>query len=137
VPVCPDIPGIDPAKEPGKSRHFLEVVAMKERAEAEDVRSDVAGTLRDAKESLRDARERMEGAYARTADKASRFYDDALGFSRENPGTVALVALSTGIGIGMWLGSERSRPRFDRQRGVRALATAVAEAVREVFDARR
>jgi hypothetical protein len=106
---------------------------MQERLEKDTMKEDPRGEARDPQ--LGDARRRIAQAYDRTRGAASRWYDDALGFGRENPAMSALIAFGAGLSVGALLFADR-RPPY-RRRVVPAVAMAVADVVREVFDGRR
>jgi hypothetical protein len=82
----------------------------------------------DSSEVLRDARVWLRGAGARASEATSRAYRRARSFSYESPGTLALVALGAGVGIGVFCGRRLSRPA-GRQGLLSSLAAVVAQAV--------
>jgi ElaB/YqjD/DUF883 family membrane-anchored ribosome-binding protein len=106
---------------------------MQERLERDTAKEDLRGEA--GREQLREARQRIARAYDRTSRAASRWYDDALSYGRENPATAVLVAFGAGLGLGALLFMDRKPPY--RQRVMPALAMAVGDVVREVFDVRR
>jgi hypothetical protein len=108
---------------------------MEERAES--VRREFGERAeREAGRAVRNAREKLSGAYERTSEVAGRAYQDALESARENPGMSALVCFGVGVTVGLWLAG-MSRPRGFRDRVLPVLATAMADAVREIADTRR
>jgi ElaB/YqjD/DUF883 family membrane-anchored ribosome-binding protein len=48
-------------------------------------------------------------AYDKTAKAAGETYEQAKSFGRENPEKLALIAFGVGVGVGLLLGSRRSR----------------------------
>jgi ElaB/YqjD/DUF883 family membrane-anchored ribosome-binding protein len=87
---------------------------------------------RRAEEAVRSARRKFEGAYDRTAKVAGKAYRDAIDFAYEKPAMAALVTFGAGLTMGYLLSG--SKTRNYRGRVVPALATALADAVYEVFD---
>ena len=85
-----------------------------------------------AEEAVRSARRKFEGAYERTTKAAGKAYRDAMDFAYEKPAMAALVTFGAGLTMGYMLSGGRSRNY--RGRIVPALATALADAVHEVFD---
>jgi ElaB/YqjD/DUF883 family membrane-anchored ribosome-binding protein len=102
----------------------------------EEVKEQARERAEEAKDRIGEAKERITDAYERTSRTASRLYQDAMDYSREHPGTAALVAFGAGIGLGMLLGDGSRESRY-RRSFVPVLATAVAEAVLDIFDERR
>jgi hypothetical protein len=91
---------------------------------------------REAGRTLRNAKDKLSGAYERTSEVANRAYHEALDSAKENPGLSALVCFGIGVGVGLWM-SGMSRPRGFRDRVLPVLATAMADAVREIADGGR
>ena len=109
---------------------------MLERLEREASKEDLRDEARDiGSEQLREARRRIARAYDKTRGAASRWYDDALGYGRENPGASMILAFGAGVGVGALLFMDR-RPPY-RRRVMPAIATALTDVLHEVFDARR
>jgi len=103
---------------------------------------DIAATMeeaeRKAEAAVRSARQKLEGAYESGSRVASRAYRDALDYAYEKPAVAALVTFGAGLTMGYLLSNGRSRGSQDyRGRVVPAVATAVAEAIHEVFNGRR
>jgi ElaB/YqjD/DUF883 family membrane-anchored ribosome-binding protein len=95
---------------------------------AEEMKGRVNRTLRQAKDKVSDA-------YERSSDAVGRAYSRAMDYSKENPQTATLVALGAGVGIGLLLGwAMPARSRYPRL--LPAVATALADAVLDVFDRR-
>ena len=91
---------------------------------------------REAGRAVRNAKVKVADAYERTSAVAGRAYQDAMQSARENPGLSALVCFGVGVSVGLWL-SGMSRPRGFRDRVLPVLATAMADAVREIAGDRR
>jgi len=89
--------------------------------------------LIDARQALRDTGTWLRDAGARASVAGERAYRRALGFSHESPGTVALVALGAGVGIGVLC--SRQLTRRQRERGL--LSSLAAVVARAVSDRRR
>ena len=85
-----------------------------------------------AEEGVRRARRGFEDAYERTTRVAGKAYRDAIDFAYEKPAMAALVTFGAGLTVGYMLSGSKSRNY--RGRIVPALATALADAVYEVFD---
>lgn len=85
-----------------------------------------------AEEGVRAARRGFEDAYERTARVAGKAYRDAIDYAYEKPAMAALVTFGAGLTMGYMLSGGKSRNY--RGRIVPALATALADAVYEVFD---
>jgi hypothetical protein len=85
-----------------------------------------------AEEGVRKARRGFEDAYERTTRVAGKAYRDAIDFAYEKPAMAALVTFGAGLTMGYMLSGSKSRNY--RGRIVPALATALADAVYEVFD---
>lgn len=104
----------------------------------DEMESEIRDTARDAryrvKRTVQEARAQIGTAYEKSAQAANRAYQSAMEYSRENPGTATLVALGAGFGLGILFGSQFGR----RGRGeiLPVIATAVADAVLDVFDRR-
>jgi ElaB/YqjD/DUF883 family membrane-anchored ribosome-binding protein len=117
--------------EPGTS---VEEERLRQRgAEAYD---EVRERVDEAKARMGDAKRKIADAYDRTSETANRLYQDALDYGREHPGTAMLVAFGVGVGLGVML-SDGGRSTRYRRNVVPAIATAAAEAVLDIFDARR
>jgi ElaB/YqjD/DUF883 family membrane-anchored ribosome-binding protein len=99
---------------------------------------DVAATMdeaeRNAEEAVRKGKQRLEDVYDRTSRVATKAYHEALDFAYEKPAIAALVTFGAGLTMGYMLSNGRSRDY--RGRIVPAVATALAEAVHEVFNGR-
>jgi len=109
---------------------------MQERLEREASKDDLRHEARDiSSEQLREARRRIARAYDKTRGAASRWYDDAVSYGRENPGASMILVFGAGLGVGALLFKDR-RPPY-RRRVMPALATALTDVLRDVFDARR
>ena len=100
-----------------------------------DAREFGERAAREAGRTVRNAKEKLTGAYERTSDVANRAYREAIDSARENPGMTALVCFGAGVAFGLWL-SGMSRPRGFRDRVLPVLASAMADAVREIADNR-
>ena len=85
-----------------------------------------------AEDGVRAARRGIEDAYERTARVAGKAYRDAIDYAYEKPAMAALVTFGAGLTMGYLLSGSKSRNY--RGRIVPALATALADAVYEVFD---
>ena len=99
----------------------------------EDVRATMDEAEREAEEAVRSAKRRLEGVYERTSRVATKAYHDAMDFAYEKPAMAALVTFGAGLTMGYMLSNGRRRDY--RGRIVPAVATALAEAVHEVFNA--
>jgi ElaB/YqjD/DUF883 family membrane-anchored ribosome-binding protein len=111
---------------------------MRERVSEtfDEVKEQARERTEEAKDRIGEAKERIADAYGRTSQAASRLYRDAIDYSREHPATAALVAFGTGVGLGMLLGDGSRDSRY-RRSFVPVMATAIAEAVLDIFDERR
>ncbi len=93
-----------------------------------------ARRLRDgAWQTLRSARDTVSAAYDRTADQTTRAYHGARGYARNNPGVAAATEFAAGLGVGMLIGG-RTAARAYRRGLIPAVAFALAQAVRDVFE---
>jgi len=109
---------------------------MQERLEREAAKEDIRDQARDiGTEQLGEARRRIARAYDKTRGAASRWYDDAVGYGRQNPGASMILAFGAGVGVGALLFMDR-RPPY-RRRVMPAIATALTDVLHDVFDARR
>ncbi len=86
-----------------------------------------------ASQTLRSAKGKVSAAYDRTADEAARAYYGARGYAQSNPGVAAATVFAAGLGVGMLIGA-RGAARSYRRGLVPAVAFALAQAVRDVFD---
>src|SRR5262249_13588315 len=117
--------------QPGRS---VEEERRRERgAEAYD---EIRERADEGKARVADAKRKIADAYDRTSETASRLYQDALDYGREHPGTAMLIAFGVGVGLGVMMSDGGRSPRY-RRNVVPAIATAAAEAVLDIFDARR
>src|SRR5262245_16422659 len=110
---------------------FAPGMSEADRAE-EEMTAGMDEAERQAEEAVRTARDKFEGAYERTARAAGKAYRDALDFAYEKPAMAALVTFGAGLTMGYMLSGGKSRNY--RGRIVPALATALADAVYDVFD---
>lgn len=101
----------------------------------EDVAASMEEAARKAEETVRTAKQKLHGAYEHTSRVASKACREALDYAYEKPAMAALVTFGAGLTMGYMLSSGRSRSY--RGRIVPAVATALAEAVDEVFNGRR
>jgi ElaB/YqjD/DUF883 family membrane-anchored ribosome-binding protein len=99
----------------------------------EDIGATMDEAERRAEEAVRGAKQRLAGVYERTSRVATKAYQDALDFAYEKPAMAALVTFGAGLTMGYMLSNGKSRNY--KGRIVPAIATALAEAVHEVFDA--
>jgi ElaB/YqjD/DUF883 family membrane-anchored ribosome-binding protein len=100
----------------------------------DDVAASMDAAEREAEQAVRTAKQKLEGAYERTSRVATKAYHEALDFAYEKPAVAALVTFGAGLTMGYMLSNGRSRDY--RGRIVPAIATALAEAVHEVFNGR-
>ena len=98
----------------------------------EEMAAGVDEAERRAEQAVRSARRKFEGAYERTTKVAGKAYRDAMDFAYEKPAMAALVTFGAGLTMGYLLSGSKSRDY--RGRVMPALATALADAVYEVFD---
>lgn len=105
--------------------------------DAEDVAASMEEAERKAEEAVRTAKQKLNGAYEHTSRVASKAYHEALDFAYEKPALAALVTFGAGLTMGYMLSNGRSSRDNYRGRIVPAVATALAEAVHEVFNGRR
>jgi ElaB/YqjD/DUF883 family membrane-anchored ribosome-binding protein len=101
----------------------------------EDVAARIDEAERKAEDALRTAKQRLEGAYESTSRVATKAYHEALDFAYEKPAIAALVTFGAGLTMGYMLSNGRGSRNY-RGRIVPAVATALAEAVNEVFNGR-
>ena len=99
----------------------------------EDIGATMDEAAREAEEAVRGAKQRLEDVYERTSRVATKTYQGALDFAYEKPVMAALVTFGAGLTMGYMLSNGKSRNY--RGRIVPAVATALAEAIHEVFDA--
>jgi ElaB/YqjD/DUF883 family membrane-anchored ribosome-binding protein len=99
-------------------------------------RQRAAEAAAEARTRMADAKEKITDAYERTSETAGRLYRDALDYGREHPGTAILVAFGAGVGLGVMLADGGRESRY-RRNIVPAIATAMAGAVLDIFDAKR
>ena len=96
---------------------------------------EVRQRTREATEKLRQAKEKVTDAYDRTADRAARVYRDARSYAQDHPDVAAAACFAVGMGVGVMVAGRNGR---SYQRGlVPVFATALAQAVLDVFDGRR
>lgn len=77
---------------------------------------DEASNLKDrAGEVVEQTKQAVSNAYEQTSQALGNTYDQAMTYSRNNPGTVLMIAFGAGVGIGLLLASGRStRGRMSR-----------------------
>jgi ElaB/YqjD/DUF883 family membrane-anchored ribosome-binding protein len=92
---------------------------------ARDVMNKGSKTFDEAKEAMRQA-------YERSARSIGHTYDQALEYSRHNPGKTALIAFGIGVGVGMLLLGSARRSRVSRygEPIVNALSNMALEFIR-------
>ena len=91
----------------------------------------VQGALDRGAEAYGQAKETVTDMYTKAAQAVGETYDKAKSYSTENPGTVMLIALGVGVGLGFLLsaGSRHSRGgRF-----ARPVVNALSEISHELF----
>jgi ElaB/YqjD/DUF883 family membrane-anchored ribosome-binding protein len=108
----------------------------RQKQRAAEAYEDVKERAAEARTKMADAKEKITDAYERTSQTAGRLYRDALDYGREHPGTAILVAFGAGVGLGAMLADGGRESRY-RRNIVPAIATAMAEAVLDIFDAKR
>jgi len=79
-----------------------------------------------------ETKEAMKQAYEKSARSIGHTYNQALEYSRHNPGKTALIAFGVGVGVGMLLLSTGRRSRVSRygEPIVNALSNMALEFVR-------
>jgi len=111
-----------------------------ESGELRPATSDATGRARrlreDASQALLSAKDRVSAAYDRTTGGAQRAYYGARGYAQNNPGVAAATVFAAGLGIGMLIGVPTAARAY-RRGFVPAVALAIAQAVRDVFDRMR
>jgi ElaB/YqjD/DUF883 family membrane-anchored ribosome-binding protein len=81
-------------------------------------------------------RQAVSEAYEKTSRQVSGKYDQLMVYSRENPGKTTLIALGTGLGVGLLLGSvtRPSRPTSSAtSRYAQPIVNALSDVAREYF----
>jgi ElaB/YqjD/DUF883 family membrane-anchored ribosome-binding protein len=63
-----------------------------------------------AQQGYQKASEKVGTAYRRTSEAMSGAYDSGVGYVRENPAMMTLVAMGIGVGVGFLLGASLRRP---------------------------
>lgn len=84
-------------------------------------------------ERLEHAKESINEAYERTSRTLNDTYDQAISYSRDNPGKTALIAFGVGVGVGLLLANTtptRSRTRRVLPPVLHALSDIVDEFIR-------
>jgi len=71
-------------------------------------------TLERGAKAYGQAKEAVSDAYDKTAQTVSETYEQAKGYSSENPGKTILIALGIGVGLGFLLGASSHRSRTGR-----------------------
>ena len=95
-----------------------------------------SSTARDAmnqsSRTFDETKEAMRQAYERSARSIGRTYDQAVEYSRHNPGKTALIAFGVGVGVGMLLLGSGRRSRVSRygEPIVNALSNMAIEFIR-------
>jgi hypothetical protein len=81
----------------------------------------------DVSRAVRETRAWLRSAGVRASAATTRAYQRAVGFGKESPETIALIALGAGVGIGVLCQRQlrRRRPRGALSRLARAMAEAV------------
>lgn len=101
-------------------------------SEGQSGQSTVQRGMEAGSEMMGQARQSMSQAYDRASRGMTDTWEQAMDYSRQNPGTATLVALGAGIGIGVLLASgmaSRSRTR----RIVPPVMNALSEIASELF----
>jgi ElaB protein len=83
-------------------------------------------------EMVDQARETLNEAYGRASQNVSHKLDQALDYSRENPGKTTLIAFGAGIGVGLLLAGGFA-PRSRTRRLVPPVMNALSEITSELF----
>ena len=98
-------------------------------ARAQESRSDLQHA---ANEKIEQVKDTISDVYDRTSRNLNKTYNKALDYGKQNPGTMALVTLGAGIGIGILLaGGFNSRSRTSRI--LPPVLDAVSRISRELF----
>ena len=71
-------------------------------------------TLERGAKAYGQAKEAVSDAYDKTAQTVSETYEQAKGYSSENPGKTILIALGIGVGLGFLLGASSRHSRTGR-----------------------
>ncbi|BCS54819.1 hypothetical protein GSVR_31270 [Geobacter sp. SVR] len=77
-------------------------------------------------------RRAVSEAYEKTSREVSGRYDQLMVYSRENPGKTTLIALGTGLGVGLLLGSVTRQAR-PTNRYAQPIVNALSDVAREYF----
>lgn len=104
--------------EAGQRRHM----ATEAGSQVQEQAQDVYGKTKRA----------VSEAYEKTSREVSGRYDQMMEYSREHPGQTTLIALGTGLGVGLLLGSvttRQSRP----SRYAQPIVNALSDVAREYF----
>jgi ElaB/YqjD/DUF883 family membrane-anchored ribosome-binding protein len=100
-------PGVSMAGEPGSGESAYET-AKQTAGEAYEKTSEAVGE-----------------AYEKTSKAVTGAYEQAVGYGRENPATMTLIAFGIGLGVGLLLASSARRPHY----GYRSFAEPVVDAI--------
>jgi ElaB/YqjD/DUF883 family membrane-anchored ribosome-binding protein len=91
-------------------------------------------TTNQGSKSFDETKEAMRRAYESSARSIGHTYDQALEYSRHNPGKTALIAFGIGVGVGMLLLGSGRRSRVSRygEPIVNALSNMAMEFIRSL-----
>lgn len=78
------------------------------------------------------AKQTVSDAYNRASQSVNDTWDQALNYSRQNPGTATLIAFGAGVGVGLLLAG-RISSRSRTQRLVPPILNALSDIASEIF----
>jgi ElaB/YqjD/DUF883 family membrane-anchored ribosome-binding protein len=108
-------PGTSMAGEPGSAG----TGAIERGAEVYEKARQTAG------EAYEKTSEAVGEAYEKTSKAVTGAYEQAVGYGRENPAMMTLIAFGIGLGVGLLLASSARRPHY----GYRSFAEPVVDAI--------
>ncbi len=101
-------------------------------AATQRAREQVSEAAARAAEVLDQTKKAVGDAYDKTAAAVGETYEQAVTYGRQNPGSLALIAFGTGIGLGVVLASSL-RLRSKTNRIARPIVNAITEIALELF----
>lgn len=83
-------------------------------------------------EMMDQAKQTVSDAYNRASRSMNETWEQAMDYSRQNPGTATLIAFGAGIGVGLLIASSLSS-RSRVQRVIPPVMNALSEIASELF----
>ncbi|HWQ32110.1 MAG TPA: hypothetical protein VNQ79_04440 [Blastocatellia bacterium] len=94
--------------------------------------SGTSSTMERGAEMMDQAKQTVSDAYNRASRSMNETWEQAMDYSRQNPGTATLIAFGAGIGVGLLIASSFSS-RSRAQRVIPPVMNALSEIASELF----